>query len=124
MLKPLHTDATFTFTNGEVMEEIALVSFTPAPETPSLSREMYKTVSMIKPIDEATEPLASAKRQGHRLRSVVITVDRLRYTLTGVFVREIAKRPGLLEEVTMECELIKQQHLLGVPTRWRSAGGL
>lgn len=117
-LKPLHTDATFTFANGEVMEEIALLSFTPAPESPSLNRGMYKSVSMIKPIDEATEPLASAKRQGHRLRSVVITVDRLQYTLTGVFIREIAKRPGLLEEVQMECELIKQQHLLGVPTKW------
>lgn len=118
VLKPLHTDATFTFANGEVLEEIPLLSFTPVSETPSLNRGMYKSASMIKPIDEASGPLASARRQGHRLRSVVITVDRLQYTLTGVFIREITGRPGLLEEVQMECELAKQQHLLGVPTRW------
>jgi len=56
-------------------------------------------------------------KQGQRLRTVVITADRLQYTLTGVFVREIAQRPGRMEEVAIECELIKQQHLLGVPTR-------
>ena len=49
--------------------------------------------------------------------TVVITADRLQYTLTGVFIREIAQRPGRIEEVAIECELIKQQHLLGVPTR-------
>ena len=116
VLKPLHTAATFTFWNGESLEDIALLSFTPS-DSP-LGRGMYKPVSMLKPVDEASEALASAMRQGHRLRSVVITVDRLQYTLTGVFVREITTRPGRTEEIEMECELIKQQHLLGVPTRW------
>jgi type VI protein secretion system component Hcp len=117
MLKPLHTDATFTFANGEILEEVPLYSFTPAPEAP-VGRGMYKPVSMVKPIDDASGALASAMKQGHRLRSVVITVDRLQYTLTGVFIREITTRPGRIEEIQMECELSKQQHLLGVPTRW------
>src|SRR5262249_9465748 len=117
-LKPLHTDATFTFPNGDVLGEIALLSFTAPPDHAAVDARMYKPASMIKPIDDASGPLASAMKQGHRLRSVVITVDRLQYTLTGVFIREIKTRPGLLEEVQMECELIKQQHLLGVPTRW------
>lgn len=117
MLKPLHTDATFTFANGEILEEVLLLSFTPASDVP-LGGRMYKPVSMVKPIDDASGALASAMKQGHRLRSIVITVDRLQYTLTGVFIREITARPGLLEELQMECELIKQQHLLGVPTRW------
>ena len=119
MLKPLHTAATFTFTNGDVLEDIALLSFTPASDAPSFDARMYKPVSMIKPVDDASGALAQAMKQGHRLRSVVITVDRLQYTLTGVFIREITKRPGvMLEEIQLECELIKQQHLLGVPTRW------
>lgn len=117
MLKPLHTAATFTFTNGDVLEDIALLSFTPASDAP-LDARMYKPISMVKPLDEASGRLAQARKQGHRLRVVVITVDRLQYTLTGVFIREITTRPGLMEEVQMECELIKQQHLLGVPTRW------
>jgi hypothetical protein len=117
MLKPLHTSATFTFANGEILEDFALLSFTPPPDQPP-GRGIYKPISILKPVDEASAPLASAMKQGQRLRSVVITVDRLQYTLTGVFIREIANRPGRLEGIAMECELIKQQHLLGVPTRW------
>jgi len=118
MLKPLHTDATFTFANGDVLQEIALISFTAPPDHPAADARMYKPASMLKPVDEASGLLAQAMRQGQRLRSIVITVDRLQYTLTGVFIREITTRPGITEEVGMECELIKQQHLLNVPTRW------
>ena len=55
-------------------------------------------------------------KQGQRLRSVVITVDREQFTLTGVFIREITQRPGLVEVIQMECELVKRLHLLGVST--------
>ena len=117
MLKPLHTAATFTFANGEILDDVALLSFTP-PQDQSTGREMHKSASMVKPIDDVSGLLDLAMKQGQRLRSVVITVDRLQYTLTGVFIREVTTRPGLLVEITMECDLIKQQHLLGVPTRW------
>ena len=117
LIKPLHTAATFTFANGEILEDVALLSFTPPPDQPT-GALIYKPISILKPIDEASAQLASSMKQGQRLRSVVITVDRLQYTLTGVFVREITGRPGRLEDISMECELIKQQHLLGVPTRW------
>jgi len=119
-LKPLHTAATFTFSNGDVVEDIALASFDTPPEPQSgiaAGKSINKPISLTKPIDESSDKLRAAMRQGQRLRSVVITADRLQYTLTGVFIREIAERPGLLEEIAMECELIKQQHLLGVPTR-------
>ena len=120
MLKPLHIAATFTFANGEILEDVALVGYTGPSEPasgPSAGMSVYKPISIVKPIDEASAPLASAMKQGQRLRTVVITVDRLQYTLTGVFVREVTNRPGRIEEIAMECELIKQQHLLGVPTR-------
>jgi type VI protein secretion system component Hcp len=119
-LKPLHIAATFTFANGEVVEDIALASFDTPPEPQSgiaAGKSINKPISLTKPIDESSEKLSAAMRQGQRLRTVVITADRLQYTLTGVFIREIAQRPGRIEEVAIECELIKQQHLLGVPTR-------
>jgi type VI protein secretion system component Hcp len=119
-LKPLHTSAAFTFSNGEVVEDVALWSFTSPPDPQSgvsAGKGIYKPISITKPIDESSEKLSAAMKQGQRLRTVVITADRLQYTLTGVFIREIAQRPGRIEEVAMECELIKQQHLLGVPTR-------
>jgi type VI protein secretion system component Hcp len=119
-LKPLYIAATFTFANGEVVEDIALASFDTPPEPQSgiaAGKSINKPISLIKPIDESSEKLSAAMKQGQRLRTVVITADRLQYTLTGVFVREITQRPGRMEEVAIECELIKQQHLLGVPTR-------
>jgi hypothetical protein len=119
-LKPLSTIATFTFSNGEVLEEIGLVSFTGPRDSQSgvpMGKSLYKPFSIVKPIDEASEKLNAALKSGQRLRTVVITVDRLQHTLTGVFVREITQRPSRLEEISMECELMRQQHLLGVPTR-------
>jgi type VI protein secretion system component Hcp len=120
MLKPLHTSATFTFTNGEILEDVALLDFT-APQDQGAAAlhggRVFKPIAIVKPIDEASAQLAAAMRQGQRLRTVVITVDRLQYTLIGVFIREVTIRPGRIEEIAMECELIKQQHLLGVPTR-------
>jgi hypothetical protein len=119
-LKPLHIAATFTFANGEVVEDIVLASFDTPPEPQSgiaAGKSINKPISLSKPIDESSERLSAAMKQGQRLRTVVITADRLQYTLTGVFIREIAQRPGRMEEVAIECELIKQQHLLGVPTR-------
>jgi hypothetical protein len=119
-LKPLHIAATFTFANGEVVEGVVLSSFDTPPEPQSgiaAGKSINKPISLTKPIDEASEKLSAAMKQGQRLRTVVITADRLQYTLTGVFIREIAQRPGRIEEVAIECELIKQQHLLGVPTR-------
>jgi hypothetical protein len=119
-LKPLHIAATFTFANGEVVEDIVLASFDTPPEPQSgiaAGKSINKPISLRKPIDESSEKLNAAMKQGQRLRTVVITADRLQYTLTGVFIREIAQRPGRMEEVGIECELIKQQHLLGVPTR-------
>jgi type VI protein secretion system component Hcp len=119
-LKPLHIAATFTFANGEVVEDVALSSFDTPPEPQSgiaAGKSINKPISLTKPIDESSEKLSAAMKQGQRLRTVVITADRLQYTLTGVFIREIAQRPGRIEEVDIECELIKQQHLLGVPTR-------
>ncbi|HTA74211.1 MAG TPA: type VI secretion system tube protein Hcp [Gemmatimonadaceae bacterium] len=119
-LKPLHIAATFTFANGEVVEDIVLASFDTPPEPQSgiaAGKSINKPISLRKPIDESSERLSAAMKQGQRLRTVVITADRLQYTLTGVFIREIAQRPGRMEEVAIECELIKQQHLLGVPTR-------
>jgi|HubBroStandDraft_6_1064221.scaffolds.fasta_scaffold220073_2 hypothetical protein len=119
-LKPLHIAATFTFANGEVVEGVVLSSFDTPPEPQSgiaAGKSINKPISLTKPIDDASEKLSAAMKQGQRLRTVVITADRLQYTLTGVFIREIAQRPGRIEEVAIECELIKQQHLLGVPTR-------
>jgi len=119
-LKPLHIAVTFTFADGEVVEDIALVSFTNPPDPQSgvaAGKAIHKPISITKPIDESSEKLSAAQRQGQRLRTAVIIADRLQYTLTGVFIREIAQRPGRIEEVAMECELIMQQHLLGVPTR-------
>jgi type VI protein secretion system component Hcp len=119
-LKPLHIAATFTFSNGDVVEDIVLSSFDTPPEPQSgiaAGKSINKPISLTKPIDESSEKLSAAMKQGQRLRTVVITADRLQYTLTGVFVREITQRPGRMEEVAIECELIKQQHLLGVPTR-------
>jgi hypothetical protein len=119
-LKPLHIAATFTFANGEVVEDVVLSSFDTPPEPQSgiaAGKSINKPISLTKPVDESSEKLSAAMKQGQRLRTVVITADRLQYTLTGVFIREIAQRPGRIEEVAIECELIKQQHLLGVPTR-------
>jgi hypothetical protein len=119
-LKPLHIAATFTFANGEIVEGVVLSSFDTPPEPQSgitAGKSINKPISLTKPIDESSEKLSAAMKQGQRLRTVVITADRLQYTLTGVFIREIAQRPGRIEEVAIECELIKQQHLLGVPTR-------
>jgi len=119
-LKPLHIGATFTFSNGEVVEDVVLSSFDTPPDPQSgiaAGKSINKPISLTKPIDESSEKLSAAMKQGQRLRTVVITADRLQYTLTGVFIREIAQRPGRIEEVAIECELIKQQHLLGVPTR-------
>jgi len=119
-LKPLHIAATFTFANGEIVEGIVLSSFDTPPEPQSgiaAGKSIHKPISLTKPIDESSEKLSAAMKQGQRLRTVVITADRLQYTLTGVFIREIVQRPGRIEEVAIECELIKQQHLLGVPTR-------
>lgn len=114
ILKPLYQAATFTFPNGEIVEDIALGEFTPPPDTVGL---IHKPVSIVKPIDEISARLLAAMQQGQRLRTVVITIDRLQYTLIGVFVREIVSRPDRVEEVHMDCELFKHQHLLGVPTR-------
>jgi type VI protein secretion system component Hcp len=119
-LKPLHIAATFTFSNGDVVEDVVLSSFDTPPEPQSgiaAGKSINKPISLTKPIDESSEKLNAAMKQGQRLRTLVITADRLQYTLTGVFIREIAQRPGRIEEVAIECELIKQQHLLGVPTR-------
>jgi len=120
MLKPLHTSATFTFSNGEILEDVVLLDFT-APRDQGaaalLGGRVFKPITIVKPVDEASPQFAAAMRQGSRMRTAVITVDRLQYTLIGVFIREITNHPGRIEEIAMECELIKQQHLLGVPTR-------
>jgi type VI protein secretion system component Hcp len=121
-LKPLHIAVTFTFADGEIVDDIAVLSFTDPPEPQSgvvPGKAIHKPITITKPIDEISQKLSAAMKQGQRLRHVVITADRLQYTLTGVFIREIARRPGHIEDIAMECELIKQQHLLGVPTRLR-----
>ena len=115
ILKPFYQAATFTFQNGEIVEDIALREFTPPPNTVGL---IHKPLSIVKPIDEISAQLFAAMQNGQRLRTVVITIDRLQYTLIGVFVREILSRPDRVEEVRMECELFKHQHLIGVPTRF------